>query len=75
MLRLKFSLREKAWFEYLHIQWTNDQSVENITQKPQIDKTFKNLFEDELNCLDGDALVSYIPPKDMINPSFEEMYE
>ena len=25
--------------------------------------------------MDGDALVSYIPPKDMINSSFEEMYE
>ena len=57
---------------------TNDQSVENITQEPQIDKSFKNLFEDELNHLDEsirDALPSYIPPKDMVNPSFEEMYE
>jgi len=30
----------------------NDQSVENIIQEPQIDKSFKNLFEDDLNHLD-----------------------
>ena len=55
---------------------TNDQSFENITQEPQIDKNFKNLFEDELNRLDEsirDALVSYIPPKDRVNSSLEEM--
>jgi len=57
---------------------TNDQLVKNITQEPQIDKSFKNLFEDELNHFDesiNDALVSYIHPKDMITPSFVEMYE
>jgi len=51
---------------------------ENITQEHQIDKIFKHPFENELNCLDEsirDALVSYIPPKDMINSSLEEMYK
>ena len=57
---------------------TNDQSFENIPQKSQIDKSFKNLVEDELNCLDEsirDALVSYTSPKEMVNLSFEEIYE
>jgi len=47
-------------------------------QEPQIDQSFENLFEDELNCLNDsirDTLVSYIPPKDIVNSSFEEMYE
>jgi len=47
-------------------------------QEPQIDQSFENLFEDELNCLDDsirDTLVSYIPPKNIVNSSFEEMYE
>ena len=30
----------------------NDQSFESITQEPQIDESFKNLFKDKLNCLD-----------------------
>ena len=57
-------------------QLTNDQSFKNIIQEPQIDKSFKNLIEDELNCLDEsirDALVNYTPLKEMINSSFEEM--
>ena len=47
-------------------------------QEPQIDQCFGNLFEDELNCLDDsirDALLSYIPPKDIVNLSIEERYE
>ena len=47
-------------------------------QEPQIDQSFEDFFEDELNFLDDsikDALVSYIPPKDIVNSSFEEMYE
>jgi len=48
---------------------TNGQLVENITQEPQIDKSFKNRFEDEPNCLDKsirDTLGSYILLKDII---------
>jgi len=39
-------------------------------QEPEIDQSFENLFEDELNCLDDsirDVLVSYIPLKDIVN--------
>ena len=69
------------YHDYLHptlssftsylINWCN-------YQEPQIGQSFENLFEDELNCLDDsirDALVSYIPPKDLVNSSFDEMYE
>ena len=55
---------------------TNDHSFENITQEPQIDKSFKNLVVDELNCLDEpirDALVSYTPLKEIVNSSFENL--
>jgi len=55
---------------------TNDLSFENITQEPPIDKSFKKPFEDELDYLDqsiSDALVSYIPLKDMVNSSLEEV--
>ena len=47
-------------------------------QETQIDQSFEYLFEDELNCLNDsirDTLVSYIPPKDIVNSSFTEMYE
>ena len=52
---------------------TNDQSFENITQELKIDKSFKNLIEDELNCLDES--ISYTPPKGMVNSIFEDIYE
>ena len=45
-------------------------------QEPQIDQSFENLIEDELNCLDDsirDTLVSYIPPKDIVHSSLEKI--
>ena len=44
----------------------------------KLTKVFENLFEDELNCMDDsirNALFSYIPPKDIVNLSFEKIYE
>ena len=75
--RVLFERRKLDLSIFIFNEPTNDQSFENITQKPQIDKSLKNPSEYELNCLDesiGDDLVSY-PPKDMINSRLEEMYE
>jgi len=55
----------------------NDISHENIIQEPPIDLLFKNLYEEELICLDEstrDILVKYTPPGESIDLSFEEMY-
>jgi len=56
---------------------TNDQSYENKIQ-PLIDQNFENLFENKLMCLNEsirDALVSYSPLKEIIDPSFKVIYE
>ena len=56
----------------------NGKLFENIAQEPQIDKSFKNLFENEFNRWAEsirETLVSYIPAKDMVNSSLEEMYK
>jgi len=56
----------------------NGISHENIIQKPPIDLTFENLFEEELMYLDEpirDILVNYTPPEESIDLIFEEMYE
>jgi len=78
MPRVSFERRKLDLSIFTFNEPTNDQSFENITQEHQIGKSFKNLFEDKLNHLDElikNALVSYIPLKDMVNPSFEVMYE
>ena len=56
----------------------NNQSSVNIIQELLIDQNFKNIFEDELVCLDEsikDALLSYIPLEKIVNQFFEEMFE
>jgi len=76
--RVSFERRKLDLSIFTFNEASNDQSFENITQEHQIGKSFKNLFEDKLNHLDElikDTLVSYIPLKDMVNPSFEVMYE
>ena len=55
-----------------------DISHENIIQEPPIDLIFRNLFEEELMCLDEltrDILVKYTPPGESVDLSFEKMYE
>ena len=57
---------------------TNDQSFDNAFQEPRIDQSFKNPFEFELISLDEsnrDALVSYTPPKKIVDLSFEVMFK
>ena len=56
----------------------NDQSLENIIQEPLIDQSFENFFEDKLMCLgesNRDVLISYTPPKEIIDLNFEVMFE
>ena len=62
---------------FTFVEQTNYQTSENKIQEPLIEQSFKNLF-DELICLDEsirDALISYSPPKKIVDPSFEMMYE
>ena len=76
--RVSFERRKLDLSIFTFNEPNNEQSFENITQEHQIGKSFKNLFEDKLNHLNElikNALVSYIPLKDMVNPSFEVMYE
>ena len=56
---------------------TNNVSHEDIIQEPPIDILFKNLFEEELMCLDEptrDILVNYTSPGENVDLSFEEIY-
>ena len=51
---------------------------ENIIQKPPINLTFENLFEEELMCLNElikGILVTYTSLGESVDLSFEEMYE
>jgi len=57
---------------------TNDQTFQNLIQDSLINQSSKNLSEDELICLDKsvrDALVSYTPPKKIVDLNFEVMFE
>jgi len=76
--RVPFKKRKLDLSIFLFDEPTNDQAFENMIQKPLIDRSLENLFEDELICLNESiryALVSYTPPKKIAYPSFEVMFK
>ena len=57
---------------------TNNQGFKNMIQESLIDQSFENLFEDKPICLDEsvrDTLVSYTPPKKIVDLSIKVMFE
>ena len=79
ILILEFPLKKKKFDLniFTFAEPINDISHENIIQEPPIDLLFKNLFEEELMCLDEptrDILVNYTPLGESADLSFEEMY-
>ena len=77
VVRVSFEKRKLDLSIFTFDEPTNDQTFENIIQESRIDQGFE-IFWRGLIFLDEsitDALVSYTPPKTIIDPSFEVMFE
>ena len=76
--RIRFEKRKLDLSIFTFDKPTNDQGFKNIIQESLIDQSFENLFEDKPICLDEsvkNALISYTPPKKIVDLSFEVMFE
>jgi len=70
VVRVPFEKRKLDLSIFTFDEPTNDQTFENIIQGPRNDQNFENHFEEELIFLNEsikDVLVSYTPPKAIIN--------